>query len=43
MNLDMGIAGETAIFGFPEAKRGVSIAGGGLQRFVRLVGHQKGE
>lgn len=43
MNLDINVAGQTATFGFPEVKRGVSINAGGLPRFVRLVGHQKGE
>ena len=42
VNLDIVIAGETATFGFPEVKRGVSISAGGLPRFARLVGHQKG-
>ncbi|RSH82383.1 uncharacterized protein EHS24_007350 [Apiotrichum porosum] len=41
MNLDINVAGQTATFGFPEVKRGVSINAGGLPRFVRLVGHQK--
>lgn len=43
LNLDMNVAGQTAVFGYPEVKRGVSIQAGGLQRFVRLVGHQKGK
>lgn len=42
VNLDIIIAGKTATFGFPEVKRGVSISAGGLPRFARLVGHQKG-
>lgn len=41
VNLDMVIAGETATFGFPEVKRGVSVLAGGVPRFVRLVGHAR--
>lgn len=43
MNLDIAVAGESATFGFPEVKRGVVILAGGLERFVKLVGHQRGE
>lgn len=43
MNLDIAVAGEGATFGFPEVKRGVVILAGGLERFVKLVGHQRGE
>ncbi len=43
MNLDIAVAGEGAILGFPEVKRGVVILAGGLERFVKLVGHQRGE
>lgn len=43
VNLDIAIAGKSATFGFPEVKRGVSISAGGLPRFVRIVGHQKGK
>lgn len=43
VNLDMAVAGENAIFGFPEVKRGVTIGAGGVPRLVRIVGHQKGE
>lgn len=41
-NLDIAVAGENAQFGYPEVKRGVAISAGGLPRFVKLVGHQKG-
>lgn len=42
-NLDVVIAGESAVLSLPEAKRGVAAAGGGLPRFVFLIGRQKGE
>lgn len=42
-NLDVVIAGESAKLSLPEAKRGVAAAGGGLPRFVFLIGRQKGE
>ncbi|GMK54927.1 hypothetical protein CspeluHIS016_0115130 [Cutaneotrichosporon spelunceum] len=41
MNLDISVAGEGATFGFPEVKRGVVILAGGLERLVKLVGHQR--
>lgn len=41
VNLDLVVAGETATFGFPEVKRGVSVLAGGVPRFVRLVGHAR--
>jgi enoyl-CoA hydratase/carnithine racemase len=40
-NLDVVIAGESAKLSLPEAKRGVSAGGGGLPRFVFLIGRQK--
>ncbi|CAK9781755.1 enoyl-CoA hydratase [Cutaneotrichosporon oleaginosum] len=40
-NLDVVIAGESAKLSLPEAKRGVAAAGGGLPRFVFLIGRQK--
>ena len=43
VNLDLAVAGQGATFGFPEAKRGVTIAAGGVPRLARLVGHNKGE
>lgn len=42
-NLDVVVAGESAVLSLPEAKRGVSAAGGGIPRLVYLVGRQKGE
>lgn len=41
VNLDLAVAGTSAIFGFPEAKRGVTVGAGGVPRLVRIVGHQK--
>lgn len=41
-NLDVIVAGESAILSLPEAKRGVSAGGGGIPRLVYLVGRQKG-
>lgn len=42
-NLDVVIAGEGAVLSLPEAKRGVATGGGGIPRFVFLIGRQKGE
>ena len=41
-NLDICVAGKSATFGFPEVKRGITIAAGGIPRIVKLVGHQRG-
>lgn len=43
VNLDLAVAGESATFGFPEAKRGVTVGAGGVPRLVRMVGHTRGE
>ena len=42
VNLDLSIAGQSAILGFPEVKRGITIAAGGVPRLVKIVGHQRG-
>ena len=42
VNLDLAVAGQSATFGFPEAKRGVTVGAGGVPRLARLVGHNKG-
>jgi enoyl-CoA hydratase/carnithine racemase len=41
-NLDVVIAGESAVLSLPEGRTGVAAAGGGLPRLVYLVGRQKG-
>jgi len=41
VNLDLAVAGQSATFGFPEAKRGVTVGAGGVPRLARLVGHNK--
>lgn len=43
VNLDLAVAGQSAILGFPEAKRGVTVGAGGIPRLVRLVGHIRGK
>ncbi|TXT07092.1 hypothetical protein VHUM_03262 [Vanrija humicola] len=40
-NLDVVVAGESAVLSLPEAKRGVHAGGGGLPRLVYLIGRQK--
>ena len=40
-NLDLCIAGQSAIFNFPEVKSGITIAAGGLPRFLKLSGIRK--
>lgn len=41
VNLDLVVAGQNATFGFPEAKRGVTVGAGGIPRVARIVGHPK--
>ncbi|KAF2735576.1 enoyl-CoA hydratase/isomerase [Polyplosphaeria fusca] len=41
VNCDLVVAGEEAVFGLPEVKRGVAAIGGALPRLIRSVGLQR--
>lgn len=41
VNCDIVIASERAIFGLPEARRGIAAVAGSLPRLVRIIGKQR--